>query len=68
MDCCPTCGGQGIVPRSKDRQHHTDDWALTAGAPAATLRRVIADVAAARIDRGHLATVVRDAILNNLWR
>ena len=42
-----------------------DDWALTASLPAASPRRVIADLAAARIDRGHLATVVRDAVLDH---
>lgn len=39
------------------------DWALTDGLPVATPLRIIADLAAAGIDRGHLATVVRDAIL-----
>lgn len=55
--------------RSDVRLHRaavgTDDWALAAGLPAATPLRVIADLAATRIDRGHLATVVRDAILKH---
>jgi hypothetical protein len=38
---------------------------LAAWLPAATPRRIIDDLAVARIDRGHLATVVRDAILNH---
>ncbi|WP_239152127.1 hypothetical protein [Virgisporangium aurantiacum] len=43
----------------------TDDWALVAGLPTAKPHRVIADLAAIRIDRGHLATVVRDAVLKH---
>lgn len=39
------------------------DWALADGLPVATPLRIIADLAAAGIDRGHLATVVRDAMI-----
>ena len=42
-----------------------DDWTLIAGLPTAKPRRIIADLAAVRIDRGHLATVVRDAVLKH---
>lgn len=39
------------------------DWALADGLPVATPLRIIADLATAGIDRGHLATVVRDAMI-----
>jgi hypothetical protein len=39
------------------------DWVLADGLPVATPLRIIADLAAAGIDRGHLATVVRDAMI-----
>ena len=39
------------------------DWALVAGLPVATPQRTIADLVAEGIDRGHLATLVRDAMI-----
>ncbi|TCJ89915.1 type IV toxin-antitoxin system AbiEi family antitoxin domain-containing protein [Nocardia alba] len=40
-----------------------DDWILVDGLPVTTPARTIGDLAAARTDGGHLATVVRDALL-----
>jgi Transcriptional regulator, AbiEi antitoxin/AbiEi antitoxin C-terminal domain len=39
------------------------DWTLTDGLPVTTAARTIADLAVARIDGGHLASVVRDALV-----
>lgn len=39
------------------------DWTLIDGLPVTTPTRTIADLAAARTDGGHLASVVRDALL-----
>ncbi|NNH72869.1 hypothetical protein HLB23_23925 [Nocardia uniformis] len=41
------------------------EWMLVDGLPVTTPVRTIADLAAARTDGGHLASVVRDALLNN---
>jgi hypothetical protein len=40
-----------------------DGWTLAGGLPVTTPLRTVADLAAARIDRGHLATALRDAML-----
>lgn len=39
------------------------DWAVVDGLPVTTPERTIVDLAAARIDGGHLAGVVRDAVM-----
>ncbi|QIS03098.1 hypothetical protein F5X71_12945 [Nocardia brasiliensis] len=54
--------------RSPDIRFHratlTDsEWTLVDGLPVTTPARTIADLAAARTDGGHLASVVRDALL-----
>lgn len=42
-----------------------DDWTLVDGLPVTTPLRTITDLASARLDRGHLAGVVRDSILDH---
>ncbi|WP_280426438.1 type IV toxin-antitoxin system AbiEi family antitoxin domain-containing protein [Nocardia carnea] len=54
--------------RSPDVRFHraalaASDWTLVDGLPVTTPARTIADLAAARTDGGHLASVVRDALL-----
>lgn len=44
----------------------TADWTTVNGLPVTTARRTIEDLAAARIDGGHLATIVRDALSREL--
>ncbi len=39
-----------------------DDWSLVDGLPVNTASRVVDDLAGERIDRGHLAGLVRDAL------
>ncbi|GAA0738226.1 hypothetical protein GCM10010199_61040 [Dactylosporangium roseum] len=39
-----------------------NDWSLVDGLPVATAQRTIDDLAGERIDRGHLAGIVRDAL------
>lgn len=39
-----------------------DEWTLVDGLPVTTVVRTVGDLAAARIDGGHLASVVRDAL------
>jgi hypothetical protein len=41
------------------------DWTLIDGLPVTTLLRTISDLASARLDRGHLAGVVRDALIEH---
>ncbi|MGC9670630.1 type IV toxin-antitoxin system AbiEi family antitoxin domain-containing protein [Planosporangium sp. 12N6] len=48
------------IHRGKIGEH---DWTLADGLPVTTPLRTIEDLATARIDRGHLAGVVRDALL-----
>jgi predicted transcriptional regulator of viral defense system len=43
-----------------------EDWELVHDIPATTAQRTIADLAAARIDGGHLADIVRDALERGL--
>lgn len=55
--------------RSPDVKFHVAtlerrDWRLENGLPVTRPLRTVVDLAAARIDGGHLATVVRDAILD----
>lgn len=38
------------------------EWTIVDGLPVTTVARTIADLAAARVDGGHLATIVRDAL------
>ncbi|WP_280484430.1 type IV toxin-antitoxin system AbiEi family antitoxin domain-containing protein [Nocardia cyriacigeorgica] len=45
------------------RELAQQDWHLVAGLPVTRPLRTVIDLAAARIDGGHLATVARDAIL-----
>jgi hypothetical protein len=46
------------------RGHVThDEWTLVSGLPVTTPVRTIADLAASHLDRGHLAGVVRDALV-----
>jgi len=57
-------------PRQADIRIHrgevgSEDWTLADGLPTTTALRTIQDLAAARIDRGHLAGVVRDALLQH---
>ncbi|WP_405148969.1 type IV toxin-antitoxin system AbiEi family antitoxin domain-containing protein [Nocardia salmonicida] len=40
-----------------------DEWSLVGGLPVTTATRTIGDLAAARTDGGHLASVVRDALM-----
>ncbi len=54
--------------RSPDVRFHRatltpDEWTLVDGLPVTTPARTIGDLAAARTDGGHLASVVRDALL-----
>lgn len=42
-----------------------EDWTVVDGLPVTTPARTIADLAGAKTDRGHLATVVRDAIASD---
>ncbi|MBF6216158.1 type IV toxin-antitoxin system AbiEi family antitoxin domain-containing protein [Nocardia puris] len=54
--------------RSPDVRFHRaslspDDWTLVDGLPVTTPARTIGDLAAARTDGGHLASVVRDALI-----
>ncbi|APE33010.1 hypothetical protein BOX37_02390 [Nocardia mangyaensis] len=56
--------------RSHDVKFHVrelaqQDWHLVAGLPVTRPLRTVVDLAAARTDGGHLATIVRDAILTN---
>jgi len=63
-----------IVPRrrstrSPDVSFHIgalgrDDWQIVEGLPVTRPLRTVVDLAAARTDGGHLATVVRDAIIS----
>lgn len=39
-----------------------DDWTVVDGLPVTTVARTVADLAASRVDGGHLAKVVRDAL------
>ena len=39
-----------------------DDWTVVDGLPVTSVLRTVSDLAAARIDGGHLASVVRDAL------
>lgn len=53
--------------RRRDIRYHVaptpvDGWTLIEGLPTTTVTVTITDLAAARIDGGHLATIVRDAI------
>lgn len=55
-------------PRRADVRIHRgtiddNDWTLVDGLPVTTALRTIRDLADARVDRGHLAGVVRDAVL-----
>ncbi|MFI8977155.1 type IV toxin-antitoxin system AbiEi family antitoxin domain-containing protein [Nocardia asteroides] len=43
-----------------------DEWSLVDGLPVTTPARTIGDLAAARTDGGHLASVVRDALLHGV--
>lgn len=43
-----------------------NDWTVVDGLPVTTARRTIADLAAGRIDGGHLAGIVRDALTREL--
>jgi hypothetical protein len=43
----------------------SDEWTLVDGLPTTTALRTIEDLADAHIDRGHLAAVVRDALLQH---
>lgn len=43
-----------------------DDWQTVEGLPVTTPVRTISDLAAASIDAGHLATIVRDVLTRNL--
>ncbi len=43
-----------------------DDWHVIDGLPVTTPRRTITDLAAAGIDAGHLASIVRDALARDL--
>jgi len=57
-------------PRRADIHIHRgriedDDWTLVDGLPVTTPLRTIRDLAEARIDRGHLAGAVRDALLQH---
>ncbi len=45
-----------------------DQWDIVEGLPVTTGERTITDLAAARIDGGHLAGVVRDALTRDLVR
>ena len=40
----------------------SDDWTVVDGLPVTTVARTVADLAASRVDGGHLAKVVRDAL------
>jgi hypothetical protein len=42
------------------------DWNLVDGLPVTTARRLVDDLAAERIDRGHVAGIVRDALSRDL--
>jgi hypothetical protein len=55
-------------PRRNDVRIHRgvvgdDDWTLVDGLPVTTALRTVRDLADARVDRGHLAGAVRDALL-----
>ncbi|MBF6224735.1 type IV toxin-antitoxin system AbiEi family antitoxin domain-containing protein [Nocardia abscessus] len=43
-----------------------DDWQIVDELPVTTPKRTISDLAAASLDSGHLASVVRDALTRNL--
>ncbi|MCE5292459.1 MAG: type IV toxin-antitoxin system AbiEi family antitoxin domain-containing protein [Nocardiaceae bacterium] len=47
-------------------QLRRDDWEIVDGIPVTTVARTIADLAAERIDGGHLASIVRDALERDL--
>ena len=55
---------QSRRPDIKLHRGHLDpgEWTVVDGLPVTTVARTIADLAASRLDGGHLATVVRDAL------
>ncbi len=61
-----TTGGRKQSRRLDIRLHRgrlgAGEWTVVGGLPVTTVARTVADLAAARIDGGHLASVVRDAL------
>ncbi len=49
--------------RFHQAQLDPDDWTVIQGLPVTTVIRTVSDLAEARVDGGHLASVIRDALI-----